>query len=202
MTTKRIARASEITAYIGLGSNVGDREANLHEAIARLGHRGVEVLRKSTIYETEPVGYVEQPWFLNQVIGSRIPGDLKAELLLAKLLHVERDMGRVRTFSSGPRIMDIDLLLLGDLVTGHFQNDGAAFLAKTQRAAKTQRHAEPASLIVPHPRMHLRRFVLTPLCEIAPEVIHPVLEKTCREMLSTLNDPSTVRRYDPKAIES
>jgi 2-amino-4-hydroxy-6-hydroxymethyldihydropteridine diphosphokinase len=197
MTTKRNATASEITAFIGLGSNVGDREANLREAIARLDQRGVEVSRESSIYETEPVGYVDQRWFLNQVIECRIPGDLKAELLLAKLLDVERDMGRVRTIANGPRIVDIDLLLFGELVAGPLQNDEGEFRAKTRRTSKTQ----PAGLIVPHPRMHLRRFVMEPLCEIAPEVIHPVIKKPCREILSSLNDPSSVRLYEPKAIK-
>src|ERR1041384_961741 len=168
MTTKRNAPASEITAFIGLGSNVGDREANLREAIARLDQRGVEVSRESSIYETEPVGYV-----------------------------VERDMGRVRTIANGPRIVDIDLLLFGELVAGPLQNDEGEFRAKTRRTSKTQ----PAGLIVPHPRMHLRRFVMEPLCEIAPEVIHPVIKKPCREILSSLNDPSSVRLYEPKAIK-
>lgn len=202
----------EITVYIGLGSNLGNREANLREAIARMEELGIKVACRSSIYETEPVGFKDQPWFLNQVIAFRVDQDVTlgdaatayliksacdqqnfdyASLLWVHELHralqrIERDMGRERTVPDGPRVIDIDLLLCGDMACGWAETHGFP----TARA-------RPGYLTIPHPRMHLRRFVLEPLCEIAPEAIHPVLKKTCGEILASLDDPSIVRRYDP-----
>jgi 2-amino-4-hydroxy-6-hydroxymethyldihydropteridine diphosphokinase len=205
------------TVYLGLGSNVGDRQANLREAVARIKKLGVEVVSQSSIYETEPVGFKDQPWFLNQVIELRVDlevtfGDVSmAELfdathdqrnldyasslwahdLFKALQRIEREMGRERTIPDGPRVIDIDVLICGNQ---------HGFWAETRGSAMAR--AGPAYLSLPHPRMHLRRFVLEPLCEIAPEVIHPVLKKTCREMLASLDDPSIVRRYDPAPVHS
>lgn len=191
-------RSNEIAVYLGLGSNVGDREANLREAIARIKMLGLEVVRESSIYETEPVGLTDQAWFLNQVIELKIIAGLTsehgpvfsdpeaiatvvAEGVLSELLKIEREMGRERTIVNGPRVIDIDLLLFGDKIIANSEEDEElSYIARTD-------------IFVPHPRMHLRRFVLEPLCEIAPGVVHPVIEKTCREMLASLDDDSTVR---------
>ena len=216
MTNGERSTEAEIAVYIGLGSNIGDREANLHEAIARIDALGLKVANRSSIYETEPVGYQDQPWFLNQVLEARPPPGLtlsrNAELtgvltkglaetpemfapfwtreLLLTLLNVEREMGRERTLTNGPRVIDIDLLLCGD-----FKVEG--FFAHTigTNEARAVPLDDASNLTLPHPRMHLRRFVLVPLCEIAPELVHPVLNKTCSELLAELEDPSVVRLY-------
>lgn len=188
----------EIAVYLGLGSNVGDREANLREATARIEALGLEVASESSIYETEPVGLTDQPWFLNQVIEIKILAELtsehgpvlgdpetiataQAEALLSELLNIEHEMGRERRAANGPRVIDIDLLLFGDMIIGH------------SKEVKEGLSINLADIVVPHPRMHLRRFVLEPLCEIAPEIVHPVQRKTCREMLAGLDDDSVVR---------
>lgn len=220
MTNTRDTREGEITVYIGLGSNLGNREANLRDAISRI-EGVIKVMCKSSIYETEPVGLREQRWFLNQVIEAKISTELEggrdvrqpASLssppsmvpsedgdklatcrtsvsLLYELLKIENDLGRARTIVNGPRVIDIDLLLLGDRVIDHSKED-----AEGSRM-------DAMDVFIPHPRMHLRRFVLEPLCEIASEVIHPVLKKTCREILASLSDPSIVRLYDPAAASS
>lgn len=217
MTNDTTSPEANLTVYLGLGSNVGDRQANLREAVARIEKLGVEVARQSSIYETEPVGFKDQPWFLNQVIELRVDHDVTfgdaamADLIksaydqqnleyasslwvleLHKALQkIEREMGRERTIPDGPRVIDIDLLLCGDLACAWAETHGSATAT-----------AGPGYLTIPHPRMHLRRFVLEPLCEIAPEVIHRVLKKTCREILASLDDPSIVRRYDPSHTES
>jgi len=190
-----------IAVYLGLGSNMGDREANLREAIARIRTLGLDVVRESSIYETQPVGVTDQPWFLNQVIETRMivgltsaggpvlsgPGTtamIRAEALLSELLEIEQAMGRERTIANGPRVIDIDLLLFGDAIIGHSrQVEDQAFRGRTE-------------VLAPHPRMHLRRFVLAPLCEIAPEVVHPLLRTSCREILASVDDPSAVRLYE------
>jgi 2-amino-4-hydroxy-6-hydroxymethyldihydropteridine diphosphokinase len=192
-----------IEVYLGLGSNLGDREANLAEALERIKALGLEIRSKSSLYETEPVGHTDQPCFLNQVIGTsvvdlpssqygpvvadpEITVTVQAEAFLSELLEIERNVGRERLIADGPRVIDIDLLLFGDKIIEHSKDDPARpFLGGTD-------------VFVPHPRMHLRRFVLEPLCEIAPEIVHPVLKKTCREMLALLDDDSWVRRYKPR----
>jgi 2-amino-4-hydroxy-6-hydroxymethyldihydropteridine diphosphokinase len=194
MTNGGHSGEAEVAVFIGFGSNVGDREANLCEAIARIEKLGLKVVRESSIYETEPVGHADQPWFLNQVIETMIlagpvPGDpdaiatVGAEALLSELLKIEHEMGRVRTIANGPRVIDIDLLLFGDKIIG------------PSNEAKEWPLIDPTDVFVPHPRMHLRRFVLEPLCEIAPELVHPVLKKTSREMLASVDDDSRVRIY-------
>lgn len=216
MTNGDRSNESDIAIYLGLGSNIGDREGNLREAIVRIEALGLEIASKSSIYETEPLGYKDQPWFLNQVLKARptpaLPLSHDAELtasltnglaetperfatfwaleLLKTLLKIERDMGREQTLANGPRVIDIDLLLCGDLMT-------EGFIAQTsgENMAGAAPPAGALTLTLPHPRMHLRRFVLEPLCEIAPELVHPVLKKTCREMLASLKDSSMVRLY-------
>lgn len=221
MTNTRDAGEGAITVYIGLGANLGDREANLREAGSRI-QRLIKLVRQSSIYETEPVGLPEQPWFLNQVIEGivrqdvrqaaslSVPapqvasetddklaacrtscwtsrGTIQAQAFLSDLLKIEIEMGRERTIVNGPRVIDIDLLLFGDSVINHSQ-EGQEWPGIDQ-----------IDVVVPHPRMHTRRFVIEPLCEISPQLIHPVLKKTFREILASLDDPSIVRRYHPTA---
>jgi 2-amino-4-hydroxy-6-hydroxymethyldihydropteridine diphosphokinase len=201
MTNAERSKDAEITVYLGLGSNLGDREANLREAIERIERLGVEIKRQSSVYETEPVGFQDQPWFLNQVVEGCIPAsptskhgsvlsdpeieaETLAETLLHGLLNIEHEMGRERLVANGPRVIDIDLLLFGDMVIAHSKDD------------QERSHIDRTDIFVPHPRMHLRRFVLAPLCELAPNLVHPVLKKTCREFLSSLDDEARVRIYE------
>lgn len=178
--------------YLGLGSNLGERSNNLAEARSRIENVGLQIIKKSSLYETEPVGIAEQPWFLNQVIETtlNVPTEKRlsengdqttietAESLLRRLLKIEAEMGRVRETLNGPRLIDIDLLLFGELVVGwppsetEFRND--------------------FEIHVPHPRMHQRRFVLEPLCEIAPDLVHPVLQRSIADLLASLTDPAGV----------
>lgn len=207
MTNGDCSSEFEIAVYLGLGSNLGDREANLREAITLINAVGLEVANESSIYETQPVGFTDQPWFLNQVIETGLPSGLtserrpvlsageavdtmQAETLLSDLLRIEREMGRERVVANGPRVIDIDLLLFGDLIIAHSKDD------------EEWPFIDPTDIFVPHPRMHLRRFVLEPLCEIAPNTVHPVLRKTCREVLASLDDASTVRLYNKRAATS
>ena len=157
--------------FLGLGSNLGNREANLSEAERRIRDSGLSLIRLSSIYETEPVGYLDQPWFLNQVIEVESGNAIDPIGLLDGLLRIEHEMGRRREKPNGPRLIDIDLLLFGDVILS---------LEK---------------ITLPHPRMHLRRFVLEPLGEIAPGLKHPVIGKSVAELLAALDDPSTVRIY-------
>jgi 2-amino-4-hydroxy-6-hydroxymethyldihydropteridine diphosphokinase len=157
------------TAYLSLGSNVGDRENNLREAVARLHETG-QVIRVSSYYETRPMEVTEQPWFLNCALELQTP--LTPVVLLQTLLKIERAMGRERTQAKGPRNIDLDLLLFDDETL----------------------HTSELSL--PHPAMHARRFVLVPLAEIAPLVMHPVLRKTVSELLANLPDDDDVRKMN------
>ena len=154
--------------YLSLGSNVGDREENLRGAIAALPGAGVPVKRVSSIYQTEPVDLLEQPWFLNCVVEAE-PSVPAAELLRA-LREIERRMGSKKLVARGPRLIDIDILLYG------------------------QQTIEGPELQVPHPRMHLRRFVLAPLAELVPDLQHPSWSGTAAELLATLDDKSEVRK--------
>lgn len=153
--------------YLSLGSNVGDREHHLRDAIARLGPEGGVIL-VSSFYETEPVELTSQPWFLNCVVAfetNQTPAQL-----IAALLRIEQEMGRERTIKKGPRLIDIDILLFGDTVL------------------------DSPELAIPHPAMHERRFVLEPLAEIAPEARHPVFKRTIRDLLDGLAPGPAVRK--------
>jgi 2-amino-4-hydroxy-6-hydroxymethyldihydropteridine diphosphokinase len=145
------------TIYLSLGSNIGGREQNLTTAISRLQSPGLKILRVSPIYETEPVLYADQRWFLNLAIHGETT--LFPMQLLRRIAGIERALGRTRTVPNGPRTIDIDILLYGNAVV------------------------HTATLDIPHPRMEDRRFVLAPLADLAPELRHPVTHKTVREML-------------------
>ena len=155
------------TAYLGLGSNLGDRHANLADAIERLANERVQVKRTSSIWETEPRDVLDQPWFLNQVVAAETT--LFPRQLLARLLRIEHEMGRQRTIAKGPRVIDLDILLFGDAVI------------------------HTAGLEIPHPRMAERRFVLEPLAEVAPALRPPRSSSTVDEMLAQVMD-QPVRR--------
>jgi len=155
------------TAYLSLGSNLGDRAANLHTAVAQLDVAG-RLLAVSALYETQPVDVPDQPWFLNCVAA--IETDKTPRELLQLALRVEAAMGRLRMREKGARKIDIDIVLFGDSVVD-----------------------EPG-LKIPHPAMHQRRFVLEPLVEIAPEARHPALGKTAQELLTALPRGQTVRQ--------
>jgi 2-amino-4-hydroxy-6-hydroxymethyldihydropteridine diphosphokinase len=147
------------TAYLSLGSNVGDRERNLRAAIGKLESAG-HVVAVSSFYETEPMEFKEQEWFLNCAVA--VETEKSAQQLLDALLTIEREMGRERVQAKGPRNIDIDILLFGDAVI------------------------DEKGLKVPHPAMYERRFVLAPLAEIAPDAIHPVFKRSARELLEEL----------------
>jgi 2-amino-4-hydroxy-6-hydroxymethyldihydropteridine diphosphokinase len=157
------------TVYLSLGSNVGDRAANLARAIERLGDAGVRVARRSSLYATEPVDFRPQSWFLNCAVEAET--ELMPRQLLRAVQSVELGLGRRHMVERGPRTMDIDILLYGSSVV---------------RAAELE---------LPHPRMALRRFVLVPLAELAPHLQHPILHKTILELLAGTPDRSVVRRW-------
>lgn len=148
---------SQSKAYIGIGSNIGDRENNLNSAIEMLKQKdGVEVTAVSSYINTVPVGYTDQPDFLNAVV--EVTTTLFPQKLLEVCASIEKDLKRERIIHWGPRTIDLDILLYDDLVL----ND--------------------SNLIIPHPRMHEREFVLKPLKEIAPKAFHPVLKKTIDDL--------------------
>jgi 2-amino-4-hydroxy-6-hydroxymethyldihydropteridine diphosphokinase len=158
--------------FLSLGSNVGERAENLRAAIRALPGVGVEVRRVSSIYETEPVDYLEQPWFLNCVVeGETVVAALE---LLRGLRKMEQRMGSKKLVARGPRLIDLDILLYGE------------------------ESFETAELQVPHPRMLSRRFVLEPLAEIAPEVRHTSWSGTAGELLARLKDESVVRKISER----
>jgi len=160
-------------AYVCLGSNLGDRAGYLLLAVRGMLEAGLEVIRVSSIYETAPVENENQPAFLNLVAelrGSTLPSP---EQLLARLLRIEYTLGRTRDIHQGPRTIDLDLLIFKDE------------LANTE------------FLTLPHPRLHLRRFVLVPLNELVPNLVHPVLKKPVRELLAHTDDGAKVVRWKP-----
>ncbi len=159
------------TVYLSLGSNLGDRAANLRDALARLSELG-EIATVSSYYETEPVDFTAQPWFLN--CAAAISTDKMPRQFFAALQHIEQEMGRKRIQPKGPRVIDLDILLFGSSVV------------------------DLPQLTIPHPAMHERRFVLEPLAEIAPDVRHPVFKRTIRELRDALPPGQQVKRVNDK----
>lgn len=148
------------TVYLALGSNIGDREARLREAVARLKAEEIHVLRCSPVYETEPQDVKDQDWFLNAVLEAET--DLFPMQLLGRTQKIEQELGRRRLKQGGPRTLDIDILLYGHAVV------------------------RTPQLEIPHPRMASRRFALEPLSQLAPDLRHPVTGRTVREMLAEI----------------
>jgi 2-amino-4-hydroxy-6-hydroxymethyldihydropteridine diphosphokinase len=157
--------------YLSLGSNLGDRAANLERAIEALSGIGLRVLHCSAIYETEPVDLLAQPWFLNCVVEAET--SLGPRQLLEGLQSIERKLGSLKLVPRGPRIIDLDVLFYETAVI------------------------HEAAMEIPHPRLAERRFVLVPLAELAPELCHPVLRKTAAELLASTQDRSAVRIWQP-----
>lgn len=161
---------SETTIYLSLGSNLGDRARNLRAAIGHLPHAGVAVRKVSSFYETEPVDLREQPWFLNCVVEAET--HFEPATLLRALREIEVKMGSSKPVPKGPRLIDIDILLFGGETI------------------------DTPELHVPHARMHLRKFVLVPLAEIAPNVKHPSWNTTAAGLLARADDSSIVRKFE------
>jgi 2-amino-4-hydroxy-6-hydroxymethyldihydropteridine diphosphokinase len=159
--------------YLSLGSNLGDREAELRTALAKLQSHDLQIERVSSLYETEPVEVRDQPQFLNLVVEART--SLYPMRLLLRIANVEREMGRKRSTPKGPRNIDIDILLFGRFIV------------------------DTPQLQIPHPRMVERRFVLEPLAELSPDLRHPVTRRTMREILAKAPD-QRVRRL-PAPLE-
>jgi len=157
------------TAYLLLGGNLGDREANLKRAIELLNDKIGKVIAISSLYETAAWGKTDQPAFLNQAVA--LQTSLSALAVLDLALSIEQELGRVRKDKWGERLIDIDLILFGDQVINI-----------------------PDKLQVPHPHMQHRKFVMEPLAEIAPEVLHPVLGETILSICRNLSDPLEVKR--------
>ena len=157
------------TVYLSLGSNLGDRAANLSEAISQLGSFG-EVQAVSAFFETEPVEYTAQPWFLNCAV--KLETEKMPKQLLSAVQDLEQQLGRRRQQPKGPRAIDIDIVLFGNSII------------------------DAKDLIVPHPAMHQRRFVLEPMAEIAGDIRHPVLKRTMRELRDALPAGQSVKRLE------
>ena len=158
-----------ITAYIGIGSNLGTPEKNCTKAIEKISStKDIKIISKSSFYQTEPIGGVQQGWFVNSAI--EIETDLSSENLLSVLLNLELAMGRTRKEKWGPRLIDLDLLFYGNLVL------------------------ENKSLTLPHPEIQNRKFVLIPMCEIAENLIHPTLKKTIKTLLQESSDVTIVKK--------
>ena len=161
-----------ITAYVGLGSNMGDRAGNLLLAVRGLMEASFTVFKLSAVYETAPVGVENHEPYLNMAAEIRVSG-VSPSQMMARMLRIEYLLGRRQKNLKKPRTVDLDLLIFGDV------------------------ESETEFLILPHPRLHKRRFVLTPLAEIAPHLVHPVWSKTIQELLENVEDDSEVTRWNP-----
>jgi 2-amino-4-hydroxy-6-hydroxymethyldihydropteridine diphosphokinase len=155
-------------AYLGLGSNIGDREANIRQALDQLQTDDLRLLRLSNRYETEPIGFHDQPWFLNQV--AEFETELSPLQMLQRIQAVEKTLGRKREIVNGPRTIDIDILLFGDVVM------------------------KTAELAIPHPRYRERRFVLEPLLELNPALKDPETGQPLSVMLAAISGQAVQRR--------
>jgi len=170
--TKTTLETDSITAYVGLGSNLGDRAGNLLLAVRGLLEASFVVRKLSAVYETEPVEVENHTCYLNQVAEICVKS-VSPSQMLARMLRIEYLLGRRDKNEKKPRTVDLDLLFYGDV----------------------QCHTE--FLTLPHPRLHLRRFVLVPMIEIAPNLVHPVLHKSVQEILAEVEDFAEVRRWKP-----
>jgi 2-amino-4-hydroxy-6-hydroxymethyldihydropteridine diphosphokinase len=160
-------------AYVGMGSNLGDRAGYLLLAVRGMLDAGLDVIRLSSVYETDPVDVEDQPKFLNMVAelrGSTLP---RPDQTLARLLRIEYALGRTRETPNAPRTIDLDLLIFKD------------------------ERVNTEFLTLPHPRLHLRRFVLVPLNELVPTLVHPVVKKPIRELLEHVGNEARVVRWTP-----
>lgn len=163
-----------ITAYVGFGSNLGDRAGNLLLAVRGLMEASLPVFRLSAIYETEPVDVEDQNYFLNMVAEIHLR-TITPEQMLARMIRIEYLLGRRNKFENAPRTVDLDLLFYGGL------------------------HYNTPFLTLPHPRLHLRKFVLVPMAELAPHFVHPTLNKTIQELCESVKDSTEVRRWNPNS---
>lgn len=172
-----VIRSETVTAYIGLGSNVGDRAGNLIYAVRGLREASFEIEKLSAIYETEPVEMAGTECFLNMVAEVRANGVTPSQMM-ARMLRIEYLLGRKDKNQKKPRTIDLDLLFFND------------------------HKCETPFLTLPHPRSHERRFVLVPMAEIAPHFVHPLLHTTIEELLANCLDTSTVERWNPMGREA
>ena len=156
------------TVYLALGSNLGNREEYLRAGIRALATRGVEIVRCASVYSTEPREVLDQPWFLNTAIEATT--QLLAHELLRACLEVEEENHRVRNVAKGPRTLDVDIIFYGDKII------------------------RKPGLTIPHPSFFLRRFVLAPLAEIAPDFIDPLSRKSIRQLLDECEDQASIQR--------
>ena len=157
------------TAYIGIGSNLGNPDKNCIEAIEKIAtNGGIKILSKSSLYQTAPVGHTQQNWFVNSVI--KIATELNPKNLLFALLNIESKMGRIRKEKWGPRLIDLDLLFYDNLILNQ------------------------EGIILPHPEIQKRKFVLIPLDEIAENLTHPILKKTIKTLLQELSNDAEVKK--------
>ncbi len=171
LTNRRAPLDMTQAVFLSAGSNLGNRKANLEAGLQMLAEAGIRPKRVSSFFETEPVGNTAQPWFLN--LALEVETVLTPEDLLQSCQQIELSRGRVRSFHGAPRTLDLDILLYGNLI----QRD--------------------PHLTIPHPRMIDRKFVLKPLAEIAPEVLHPILKASVLSLLQSCTDRSSVQLYFP-----